>query len=59
MKKSYRFTLPNSGQVVFLEVEINEDDVAEFMMRRAVMNDSWKSIAMHGAIQATIVGADK
>lgn len=55
MQVRHRFVIPRTGQVVDLALEIDVDAVAEEMAKRAVMNKSWESQAMYGAIKAVIV----
>lgn len=58
MRKTFRFLIPKTGQVVDLVMDMDIDAVAAEMAKRAVMNKSWKSEAMYGAIKAEIVEAE-
>lgn len=54
MKRTYHYVFPSTGQTVELTVEIDEDALAEAMVKRCVLNTSGQTQLLWGAIKGSI-----
>lgn len=55
MEIKRKLVLHHTGQTVELVIEIDEAKLCDEMAKRCILNDTWKSTLLFGAIKAEVV----